>query len=131
MARVAWLIISENNTGGQELIIHEPISRIVLKSLDEQSSFFLTFSLIELTETRDYSIDIEIGEVHGKILLDIDSDLAFHNHGNPNFDIFTNEISISDFTFSKEGIHYVKLTVDKKHTQEIFFKVRLEGDQDE
>lgn len=126
MARVAWIILSEENTGGNELIIHNPITSIILGSINEKFSFMLTFSLMELTKTDNYKIDIEIGEVGGNILINMSSDLGFQ-YKKP-FDIFTNEISIQDFTFSNEGIHYVRLTIDKEHTQEIYFKVRVEED---
>lgn len=129
MARVAWVILSEENTGGNELIIRNPITGIVLNTINEKTSFILTFSLMELTKSDNYKIDIEIGENEGDVLINMSSDLSFH-YKKP-FDIFTSEISVQDFTFTKEGTHYVSLTIDETHTQKTFFKVRIEEDKNE
>ncbi|WP_026859339.1 hypothetical protein [Jeotgalicoccus psychrophilus] len=129
MARVAWLILSEENTGGNELIIKKPISSFGLTSLNEKVSFMLTFSLIELTKTDSYKVEMEIGEVEGQVLISTHSILDFYY--NTPFDIFTNEIIVQDFMFYNEGIHYAKLIIDGESSQEVFFKVRLKGDNNE
>lgn len=133
MARVAWATISTStysNTKDQ-LVIDNPLSLIKLEAFPSLFTLNLSFSVIELNETKKYLMEIEIGEEHGEKI--VDANITIDHQYNPEnpLDVFTSDATISNIRFPHEGLYYVRITVDNDyHNYKIYFVVRKTGDQD-
>lgn len=132
MARVAWATISTGtyNNPNNQLVIDNPLSLIKLEAFPSLFTFNLSFSVIEMNESKHYVMDIEIGEEGGEKIVNADLNIDHQYDSSNPLDVFTSDATISNIRFPHEGLYYVKINVDNSsvdHT--IYFIVRKAGEE--
>lgn len=132
MARVAWATISTGtyNNPNNQLVIDNPLSLIKLEAFPSFFTFNLSFSVVEMNESKNYLMEIEIGEEGGDKIVDANLNIDHQFDSNNPLDVFTSDATISNIRFPHEGLYYVKITVDNtSYDHTIYFVVRLMGEE--
>lgn len=131
MARVSWATISSGVFANQNnsMVIENPLSVIELESVPSLFTFYLAFSVIEMNETKEYLMDVEIGKEDGEKVVNVSLKIDHVFDENNPLDVFMSDATLSNVRFAEEGIYYAKINVDNSsnpHT--IYFIVRKVGE---
>lgn len=131
MARVSWATISTGVFANQDnsMVIENPLSIIKLESIPSLFTFYLAFSVIEMNETREYVMNVEVGKEDGEKIVDVSLNIDHVYDENNPLDVFMSDATLSNVRFAEEGVYYAKINVDNSSNPHIiYFIVRKVGD---
>lgn len=127
MARVAWAIIANGtyNNPNNQLVIDNPLPMIGLETFPNNYSFSIAFSLIELYDSRDYNLNIFIGNDNGVKIVEANINLIHEYDRAQANDIYVSDINLNNVRFPSPGLYHLKLTLDAADDPfTIYFLVR-------
>ncbi|MFP7483397.1 hypothetical protein SFC65_04490 [Priestia filamentosa] len=121
MAKIGYLLLCEDVYKEKELIIKKPYNTIAPISIPGNFSFVMVFSVIELEEKEDYSVEIKGQDPNGKNIIEpqnidfsLPSDERFKDRpiGSASFNLtYTNTV------FEVEGTYTFTVTVNGKNSK--------------